>query len=488
MKKRGIAISALAITAAFVVTVIVFAAGIYSDYKSGLETASTKFEKLSSRTAEASGIYPSGSKEFVSLFNSAVGSPDIYESVKLLVDGNDVYIYPDTKVPSTSAFVKSFSTRITGGDGANIQLNAEIFTVTPSMIFYRAKIAFIIVLAGTLAACILLMYLYLSGAEKKPAEEEVFKKTDFDDDFGQSLFDEDENPAKEEITAKESPSENAGAEKIPADDNTLPEGAYIKENDSRDENVDFNPLENAFADHEKTSLAAESAGNGPDTDEIEIERDTGSEEETQPAVAGAAEDLSPSAEGAITIPAAPENAGTESNSADEPAYVEQGLFSPSSGFGWESYLATRLESELVRAASSEQDLSLVIIRIPSMTKESACYKDICKVLLDFFQFKDFIFEYKQDGFAAIIQNKNVDQAMESAELLYTDIMSVLDTADCGTKPLMGISSRSLRLISAGRLKTEAEQALLHAGDDSDSPIIAFRVNPEKYRKFISEQE
>ena len=40
------------------------------------------------------------------------------------------------------------------------------------------------------------------------------------------------------------------------------------------------------------------------------------------------------------------------------------------------------------------------------------------------------------------------------------------------------------LISGERLITEAEQAQKHAEEDATSPVIAFRVNPEKYRNFI----
>ena len=105
--------------------------------------------------------------------------------------------------------------------------------------------------------------------------------------------------------------------------------------------------------------------------------------------------------------------------------------------------------------------------------------------METFQYKDFIFEYKDDGFAAIVQDRDVDSAMQSAEKLYSSLMDILKEEKQKAKPIIGISSRSLRLISVDRLKTEAEQALLHASEDVDSPIVAFRVNPEKYRKYIS---
>lgn len=434
MKKRGITVAALAIACVFVVTIIVFSACIYSDYESGVKAASAKFEKLSSRAAEASGIFPSGSREFLNMFNSAVGSPEVFESIRLEIEGQEAYAFPAQAAEARSAFVKSFSTRIVGGDGADIRISANIYAVPPALVFYRAKIAFIVILAGTLTAVALLMYLYLNAAHD--GEEDVdFKNTNVDDDFGESLLDEDEaekEDAPEESPEETSESQESGEEKEGAQEESA-EGAG--EGQSQENKVDFNPLENAYADQQAELPEAQDSGE--------------------------------------------ENTIAQSQG--------QGLFSPASGFGWESYLDTRLESELIRAASSEQDLSLAIIKIPNMTKDSPFYGNICQALLDYFQFRDFVFEYKEDGFAAIVQGKDVDQTLHSAEILHSNLKGVLAETGGDTKPLIGISSRSLRLISAERLKNEAEQALLHAAEDPESPIIAFRVNPEKYRKYISGQ-
>lgn len=435
MKKRGISIAAFAIAGVFIATAIVFSICVYSDYNSGLKAAGAKFEKLSSRTAEASEIYPSGSKEFISLFNSAVGAPEVYESINLKINGQDVYVYPMEGGRSASAFVKTFSTRIVGGDGADIRLDANIHTVSSSLIYYRAKIAFIIILAGTLLCCILLLTQYLGETVQEGADVE-FKKTKVDDEFGESLFDEEaagSDTETDDAAASDSDEEPVQNE---AEDAPQTEKAPEESEQKQEEKVDYNPLENAYEDQKAQS---EDIQKPVDSEPLPLQ---GS---------------------------------------------EQGLFSPASGFGWESYLNARLESELVRAASSEQDLALAVIKIPGMTKESDYYGNICQVLQNFFQFKDFIFECKEDGFAAIMQHTDIDTAMQNAEVLHANIASALQSAGQSEKPLIGISSRSLRLISAERLKNEAEQALVHAADDPNSPIIAFRVNPEKYRKYIGGQ-
>lgn len=460
MKKSGISIAAISIACVFVLTIAAFSASVYNDYKSGAESAATRFEKLSSKTAETSGIYPCGSKEFIDAFNSAVGAPNFYELLKLEVDDVEVYMYPSIPAKSNSFFVKTFSTRIAGGDGAKIELSANIYALSPTMIFNRAKIAFIVILAGTLTASILLMYLYLSESESNAKKNGNEQKSIFeDDDFGEenSLegdidLPEDEN---EHLSDEKDSQENADA----LEEENLP--SEFDENDVAENPKDALPenpvLEGSDFENEKSSTQVESA------EKIDARQD----EEIPPATPG--QTLGPK-----QISATTEN-------------DEQGLFSPASGFGWESYLSERLESELVRAASSEQDLSLVIVRIPGITSECECYSKICTAILETFQYKDFIFEYKDDGFAAIVQDKDVDSAMQSAEKLYSSLMDILKEEKQKAKPIIGISSRSLRLISVDRLKTEAEQALLHASEDVDSPIVAFRVNPEKYRKYISGQ-
>jgi hypothetical protein len=165
----------------------------------------------------------------------------------------------------------------------------------------------------------------------------------------------------------------------------------------------------------------------------------------------------------------------------------EGLFSPVTGFGWEQYLETRLDSELVRAASSEQDLSLFIIRIPSLTFTDTVTPVICNYLLEQFVFKDMLFEYKSDGFAAIRENTAVDEAVSLADTLYAGISRILKENGTDLKCAIGISSRSVRMLPGSRLIQETTEALEHAFHEPDSPIIAFRANADKYRKFIESQ-
>ena len=74
--------------------------------------------------------------------------------------------------------------------------------------------------------------------------------------------------------------------------------------------------------------------------------------------------------------------------------------------------------------------------------------------------------------------------MKVTDSIYNIVKSTLTKNGLDCSITIGISSRTGRLISGERLITEAEQAQKHAEEDATSPVIAFRVNPEKYRNFI----
>ena len=76
--------------------------------------------------------------------------------------------------------------------------------------------------------------------------------------------------------------------------------------------------------------------------------------------------------------------------------------------------------------------------------------------------------------------------MSLAEEVYLALSKVLEENGMDNEIGIGISTRSFRLILGKRIFMESEQALIHAFEDSDTAIVAFRVDPEKYRKYISE--
>jgi len=176
-----------------------------------------------------------------------------------------------------------------------------------------------------------------------------------------------------------------------------------------------------------------------------------------------------------------------------------GLYTPRGNIGWESYTHDRLSSELHRCASHEQDLTFLVLELDESSGDSL-YRIFTEEAVSFFSMRDLIFERGEKGISVIIPNENLEEGMTKAEgfrnrligklpefsgpefsgMLPSELYSMKGMA--GLR--IGLSSRSGRLIEADRLILEASRALEKTMDEPQSPIIAFKSDPEKYRDFI----
>lgn len=163
----------------------------------------------------------------------------------------------------------------------------------------------------------------------------------------------------------------------------------------------------------------------------------------------------------------------------------EGLFSPATGVGWEAYLKERLDAELIRSASSEQDLSLMIIRVSGTKHTDLVSRKIAQAVLELIQYRDMVFEFGSDGFAGVFQNVSLDQAMKLADGLYETIDTLLSESEYESQITIGITTRTARLITAERMIEEAVTAAAKAIAEPDLPIVAFRANPDKYRDYVA---
>ncbi len=138
-----------------------------------------------------------------------------------------------------------------------------------------------------------------------------------------------------------------------------------------------------------------------------------------------------------------------------------------------SPLISRLESELERAASFNQDLSLILFK----SDETAT-----KMIRESFNYEDLLFDLGDGRIAVIEINKDLDTALAFAEDFIRNLINQLGNR----RTRAGIASRSGRLIGAERLFTEALGALNRTDDEKN--IVAFRSDPEKYREYLRSQQ
>ena len=433
--KKGIYVFAGIILSLFAVTTAYFAVSVTISLKNGPARAERDFTRIS-QDVNSVLFFDLNEERLRDFQNKTVG--DKYLAALLVRSGRDiVFAYPSSShliVPdslgmpslkSSSPFIKVFSTTVSASSKENTVLTAAVYTLHPSDIYNPARLSFLVILACTLSVFAVLIYLSVFGQSAEYEAEKEAAQTEF---FS--------NPEREPVPAVHMPTfQPQTASYAPVPENAEPEIAS-----------DFEPPEYA---QPSASPARQTL---PETAGADL------------AAVDAAEDLP--AQDRISDPT--------------------GLFSPTTGVGWESYMETRLDSELVRAASSEQDLALVLLRIKGLENNTLMMKRIAAVLLDFFKFRDFVFEYKKDGFAGILLNINLDQAMVLAEAMHTQLTDLLKSENIRGQLAIGISTRSLRLLQGSRLITEADQALEKAFDETGLPIVAFRVNPDKYRQFVAD--
>lgn len=165
----------------------------------------------------------------------------------------------------------------------------------------------------------------------------------------------------------------------------------------------------------------------------------------------------------------------------------KGLFSPITGIGWEEYLETRLDAELQRAASSEQDMAFLIVTIRGLLHTDFLARKISSLLISLFKFNDLLFEFGSDGFACILQNVNLDYAMNLADELFNLAENLLEELEIDSSITIGVTTRMARLISAKKFISEAVSASNKAALEQSIPIVAFIPNPEKYKTYVTEK-
>jgi len=102
--------------------------------------------------------------------------------------------------------------------------------------------------------------------------------------------------------------------------------------------------------------------------------------------------------------------------------------------------------------------------------------------------EDMIFSYNSSTLALIKPDTDIDAAEDFAADFHNALTEQVMTEKSEISFNIGISSRATRNISAGRLVTEANEALKHAVEDKESHIIGFHVDIEKYNEFMKSKE
>ena len=158
-----------------------------------------------------------------------------------------------------------------------------------------------------------------------------------------------------------------------------------------------------------------------------------------------------------------------------------GLASPDSGLGLREHLSPRLEHELERAASSDQDLCLLLLAVD----QPSAFGALARQVLANFPFRDLCFEYEGSACAVILPDKDLAQALKDARAFHRKLAGLSWPGGRRVAVSLGLSARNGRLINAARLMLESSKALQRAESQGPGRIVAFQADPEKFRRTLA---
>ena len=440
MKNRFIVVYTVFAAAVFIFALSFFGFNLYKEYSTNLEKSDIRYTNLVNDIRTLSYNQAENNDSYAQSIKKAVGDSAAYSFIQVKREGETVVFYPAGKLKeeTVSKLTKSFSTSLTVNK-QSVTVDCNLYLIRPDSIFYYARVSFLMILIITIITVIMIIYLNLV---EETSSDVISLEENSEEETEEEILDDSEETVNISETEKVEEREKETEAPAPVIE---PEKT---ENETEEKSAEVTP-------EEVKAIFAE-----PLTDD---------------AVNETVEDAIPVDNPAPVEPAKlPVDEIKPAKTSDNPS----GLFDPATGIGWESYLLTRLNNEIERATASEIDISLFVIKVPDISMTSEVYKNICNYLAIQFQFKDLLFEYKDDSIVAIKISMNVDEALSLAEKLYTDICNIIDGKNCR----IGITSRSIRMVTGERLLLEAEQSIEHS--DASSPIIAFRVDSEKYRQMI----
>lgn len=467
MKNRFIVGYGIAAILVLIFAVSWFAFSIASEIQKGAVEADRSFSWIS-RTTELSSVSDGFmSDSFVKRITGVCRQSRSLAAMIITTPAGMVYAWPDgspylacdalgePKIVDSGLFMKTFSMNLDIPDlpGSPVLMTAVLYILHPSAIYASSRISFLVTLALILITFIVII------AVTPARKTEQTSSSSIDELDAHLTAARAASTACNVHIADTTDSDQCDDTAVSMPPDRVEDGAF-EGDDSLGYGMDASPA----VEMNQTAV------------EDDWQPDTVSGEETVAAAYNSDDVAAPSSQAEQAV-AAPQEKGSK----------PEGLYSPVTGIGWEQYLSERLDAELVRAASSEQDLSLVILRVSGLVHTDLVSRKIAQILLDVFKFRDMLFEFGSDGFAGILQNVNLDQAMKIADGLFSSVDGLLMEMSFGGKITIGITTRTARLLPAERMIEEAFSAAKKAIGEPNIPIVAFRANPEKYRNFVAER-
>ena len=463
--KKPITLVSTICTLLFLTAIIVFASGVYIDKKKGTVKADARYEQLLNQTKEAFMTSSYGSQEFSLNFIRAIGNINDFSSLKLEVNGTLVYSYP----PSTFSFpspelIKTYSDSV-NVSGKNFTIRASIYLMTPGSIYNHSRFAFLLILTGTLLVGIFI--LFTNGSESSSDDEyKIRPKKSAEID-------------KISETSTEKPETVTETEQTPLESKEEPTQQQESEPVFEPETIETEPKESDESSKEETdSVSIDFPAETPVFDE-EDEQEWNDDELFNDSIDDSDSGLD------IIDQMEQENLALS----DEDFFAkeqEEEPISPSVSPVTNLSLQFSLEEKLDENILSNPNATLALVKINGLDRGNSISQGIVSILTKSTEAQQ-LFEYKADSYAQILA-ADLQTTVDNFEDIYNKIADFLKDNNATNEVSVGISSAGGRNIKAERVILEANQALDYASQDPDSPIVAFRANPEKYKEYMESND
>lgn len=506
MKSKVIsAVSALL----YVAAAAYFSFGVYSENKTGAQTTKAKFDTLLLATKNAAVKDKIGTKEFSDEFFGAVGEFSDYNSIRLTVDDVLVYSYPSladglTLSKPSGKFVTSFRGSELLADiipnsktSSELALSATIYKIKQDTVHRHAVVSFFLALAGTVLAIVGLL---TTASEKKPraperSNSDILKeirkmrteinenlkasgdtsrvyKGGLDDEIeeGDLVFNDEEDAENPEVIESSEISGNfaEGTVAIVDADNDDDILAPELPDDMRDDDsIDRSAV------HEAVESAVEAARN--------VAREK---------IVGVPEEAVTIADGGSGNPAEVESSHGNQESEIQNSEIQETAEGDNSEDEEEATPAISSETTFVRELggllkeNQHTEVSLALIKIGGFDWEGEKAREILGVIRENFANGSESYKYDDETFAVVLEGADLDEAISGCEAILPALKEIMGE---DTKIHVGISSMNYRNIPVERITIEAKGALERAEEDPENPIVAFKANPERYKKEIGDE-
>ncbi|GHV79311.1 hypothetical protein AGMMS49944_11020 [Spirochaetia bacterium] len=211
---------------------------------------------------------------------------------------------------------------------------------------------------------------------------------------------------------------------------------------------------------------------------------------SEPAAPEAAE---PEALEPASEPATPVAAEPEASEPEAPAPAEKPAVSGIDAVDGDADTRETLDVELRRCSDTEQDLTLILMELSpgagaGIGDDAVVFRTFTGRARQFFTVRELVVERGDRGLSVILPGSSLEEGFDKARQFHDQIVAAIPEIFPNKDDLrIGVSALSGRILATDRLLLEASKALERAAQEPESPIVAFKSDPEKYRAFVQKQ-